>query len=289
MMYLAGLHVRKCAVNRVLEAGAQAHVELAAGQVVGDGVLGVVDVGDPVVAAHVGDVHQVEAVQTEPDFLEVAEQTAGGAVVLADELVTQAHIHTLVGGLAHVGVGTRQVGRRGGQTVADDAFEAELQARDAGEVVGEEQGNAVALVGGAGHLDAVQVLLRLHQRETEPGVGALDELSEQFHVNAGDIALGGVDAAIDELEVKKFEKKTKGTMHVSNIEYFSTWTEGKDYKLQLRAEAIGAVDGLNGTYRLVIPWRFIEGIEIGDDIPVYYTVCSTEYGKFIADVELAYE
>ena len=95
--------------------------------------------------------------------------------------------------------------------------------------------------------------------------------------------------AIDELEVKKFEKKTKGTMHVSNIEYFSTWTEGKDYKLQLRAEAIGAVDGLNGTYRLVIPWRFIEGIEIGDDIPVYYTVCSTEYGKFIADVELAYE
>jgi len=189
------------AVNRVLEAGAQAHVELAAGQVVGDGVLGVVDVGDPVVAAHVGDVHQVEAVQTEPDFLEVAEQAAGGAVVLADELVTQAHIHTLVGGLAHVGVGTRQVGRRGGQTVADDALEAELQTRDTGEVVGEEQGNAVALVGGAGHLDAVQVLLRLHQRETEPGVGALDELSEQFHVNAGDIALGGVDAAIDELEV----------------------------------------------------------------------------------------
>ena len=61
------------AVNRVLEAGAQAHVKLAAGQVVGDGVLGVVDVGDPVITAHVGDVHQVEAVQTEPYFLEVAE------------------------------------------------------------------------------------------------------------------------------------------------------------------------------------------------------------------------
>ena len=37
----------------ILETGREADVELAAGEVVGDGVLDVVDVGDPVVAAHV--------------------------------------------------------------------------------------------------------------------------------------------------------------------------------------------------------------------------------------------
>ena len=61
-------------VSALLEGGGEADVELAAGQVVGDGVLDVVDVGDPVVAAHVADVHEVEAVEAEPDLLEVAEQ-----------------------------------------------------------------------------------------------------------------------------------------------------------------------------------------------------------------------
>ena len=56
-----------------LERGREADVELAAGEVVGDGILDVVDVGDPVVAAHVGDVHEVEHVESEPYLLEVAE------------------------------------------------------------------------------------------------------------------------------------------------------------------------------------------------------------------------
>ena len=46
-----------------LERGAQAHIELPACQVVGDGVLDVVHVGALVVAAHVGNVHKVETVQ----------------------------------------------------------------------------------------------------------------------------------------------------------------------------------------------------------------------------------
>ena len=98
----------------------------------------------------------------------MAEHTAIGAVLLTDELVAQPHIHTLIGGLAHVGVGTRQVGRSCGQTIADDTLQAELQARNVGEVVGKEQGDAIALVGGTGHLHAVEVLLCLHERDAEP-------------------------------------------------------------------------------------------------------------------------
>lgn len=47
-----------------LETGGEADVDLAAGEVVGNGILDVVDVGHPVVTAHVGDVHEVEAVQS---------------------------------------------------------------------------------------------------------------------------------------------------------------------------------------------------------------------------------
>ena len=55
------------------EAEGEADVELAAGEVVGDGILDLVHVGYPVVAAHVGDVEQVEHVHAKPDVLEVAE------------------------------------------------------------------------------------------------------------------------------------------------------------------------------------------------------------------------
>ena len=73
--------------DKDLETGGEAHVELAAGQVVGDGILDVVHIGHPVVTAHVGNVHEVEAVEAEPNLLEVAEKSAVGPVFLADELV----------------------------------------------------------------------------------------------------------------------------------------------------------------------------------------------------------
>ena len=46
-----------------LMCGDEAEVELAAGQVVGDGVLGVLDVGDPVVGVDVVYAQQVEVFQ----------------------------------------------------------------------------------------------------------------------------------------------------------------------------------------------------------------------------------
>ena len=50
--------------------GDEAEVELAAGQVVGDGELGAGDVGDPVVGVHVVYAEQVKAVGADPDILE---------------------------------------------------------------------------------------------------------------------------------------------------------------------------------------------------------------------------
>ena len=185
----------------VSECRREADIDLAAGQVVGDSILDIVHVGDPVVAAHVRDVHQVEAVQSQPDLLEMAEQAARGAMVLADEFVAQSDIHALVGWLADVGVGTSHVWRSRGQTVAQDALEAELQSGNAGEVVGKEQRDAIALVGGTRHLHAIEVFLGLHQREAEPGVGTLDKLAEQFHVHTGNVTLGRIHAAIDQLQV----------------------------------------------------------------------------------------
>ena len=48
----------------------QAHVELAACEVVWNGVLYVVYVSNPIVTAHVADVEQVEYINSEPHALE---------------------------------------------------------------------------------------------------------------------------------------------------------------------------------------------------------------------------
>lgn len=57
-----------------LEVYLQAHIKLAASEVVGHGILDAVHVGYPIVAAHVADVKQVEHVKPEPNALEVAEE-----------------------------------------------------------------------------------------------------------------------------------------------------------------------------------------------------------------------
>lgn len=70
-----------------LEFGGEADVNLAACEVVGHGVLNAVDVGYPVVAAHVGDVEDIENVDAYPGFFEVAQECAPFALGRAYELV----------------------------------------------------------------------------------------------------------------------------------------------------------------------------------------------------------
>jgi len=68
------LYVKTAFYARFLEVHLQAHIELSAGKVVGHGILDAIDVGYPIVAAHVADVKQVEHVKPEPNALEVAEE-----------------------------------------------------------------------------------------------------------------------------------------------------------------------------------------------------------------------
>ena len=77
-----------CFVNkllRCLEVHGQSHIELAACEVVGHGILDAVHVGHPVVTAHVADVEQVECVNAQPDALEVAKEATRGLVSLAQD------------------------------------------------------------------------------------------------------------------------------------------------------------------------------------------------------------
>ena len=57
-----------------LEIHRQAHVKLATCQVVGHRILDAVHVGNPIVAAHIADVEQVEHVESKPNALKVAQE-----------------------------------------------------------------------------------------------------------------------------------------------------------------------------------------------------------------------
>ena len=61
---LAAQNINSASGGTMLEIHCESHVELAAGEVVGHGILDVVNVGYPVVAAHVADVEQVEHVES---------------------------------------------------------------------------------------------------------------------------------------------------------------------------------------------------------------------------------
>lgn len=202
---MAGLRYiwgRPCAF--LLETEGEADVELAAGEVVGDGVLDLVHVGHPVVAAHVGNVEEVEHVHAYPDVLEVAQQAGGGARLSAHELVGDAHVHSLVGRGAEVALVARGARSGGGQAVGVYSAQAEFHLGKLGKVVGEKQGYAITLVGGARHFHPVKVLLRLHQRQAYPRVGSLNELTEEFHVDARHVALRAVHARVGQFKVVDF-------------------------------------------------------------------------------------
>ena len=84
---------------RPSELNEEAGVELAAGEVVGDGVLLVGDVGHPEVGGDVVQPEDVEAVAAEPYVAQVlAEATGAVAVLIVEEAVAHADVGTTVSG-----------------------------------------------------------------------------------------------------------------------------------------------------------------------------------------------
>ena len=78
----------------------QADVELATGEVVGDGILDVVYVGNPIVGGDVCNVEEVEHVHAEPYALEVAAESAAALALFerGEQGIGETDVHTLVGG-----------------------------------------------------------------------------------------------------------------------------------------------------------------------------------------------
>lgn len=152
-----------------LERYRKVDVELSAGQVVGHGVLYLVDVGNPVVAAYVRHVEQVEDVDANPDAFEFSQEVVGTIMLIAaDELILQADVDAFICRRTEVCHVASHLWRCHGEAVRQNAAKAELQLRKFREIVVEKQTDAVALVGRARHFDAVKSLLSFHQRETNP-------------------------------------------------------------------------------------------------------------------------
>ena len=188
------------------EVDVEPDVDLTTGEIVGHGILDAVDVGYPIVVADVGYVEEVEEVESEPDALYVAEH-AGACLPLfelGEESVGESYVNTFVWRGAEVAFVAAAVWRGHGESVGKDAFEAEFESRYLGEVVGEEDGEVVAAVSGAGHLDAVEVLLGFHQREAYPGIASGHELPEELEVEPHGMAFGEVLSGIGHLEVVEF-------------------------------------------------------------------------------------
>ena len=82
----------------------ETYIELASCQIVGHGVLQVVDIGYPVIRADIADVQQVEAVKSEPYALDVFQKSGALPAVgqRRQQSVTQADVHALVGRGAEV-------------------------------------------------------------------------------------------------------------------------------------------------------------------------------------------
>ena len=120
-------------------------------------------------------------------------------------VVQGAEVHTDV----HTLVGRRTEGlsfescmwRTERQSVGKGGTKVHLPTCGVGEVVGEEEVQVPALVGGLRNLFPIQRHLCLHYAKAYPTVGALHELSINLHVDTSHIALCDVLSVIDNLHI----------------------------------------------------------------------------------------
>ena len=80
------------------EINGQTDIELTACEIVGNGILDIVYIGDPVIGCDVGDVEQVEHIESEPYTLEVTLESVAALTFLewGEKCVGEADIHALV-------------------------------------------------------------------------------------------------------------------------------------------------------------------------------------------------
>lgn len=80
----------------------------------------------------------------------------------------------------------------------------------------------------------------------------------------------------------EWSSQIKSVFTINNIRYYGRQT-GSD-RLEVKAEVTGAIDGLQGEFRMDVPWYVIPKLALGDRVTVYYRIGQYKDYSFIGDV-----
>ena len=185
---------------------AQTHIELPSRQIIRHCILDIVDVGNPVIAAHIGDVEEIEDINTDHYTLEMSPEIIRPHAIgrSTHKLIAKSDVYSLIGRCTEVSVAPLNPRRRHRKSVGEYSAQAELQLRKFRKVICEVKSYGIALVAREGHFLAVERLLCLHQREREPGVASGHKLPEELEVKTHHVSLAVVDTRIIDLEIVIF-------------------------------------------------------------------------------------
>ena len=119
------------------------------------------------------------------------------AVFVVEQSVAHANVYALISRSTKGLFGTFGTGRTKGQTVSKGSFQCEAPAGRIGEVVGKEERHVVTLVCRTGNPGAVNLLLRAHERESQPRVCTRDKFAVELEIYTGGISLGSIATVIN--------------------------------------------------------------------------------------------
>lgn len=81
-------------------------------------------------------------------------------------------------------------------------------------------------------------------------------------------------------------EKIDSTFTVIEVHVYGRNTSGKIAPYELRAELIGALDGVDGSYKLIIPYKAASKVEAGTRVKVSYRLGISDTSKIVYDLEL---
>ena len=133
------------------------------------------------VAVHIVDAEEVEAIHTEHHALE---ERLLLVVLVVEQMIAHSYVGTAIGG------STETVGFQFSmwsckrQTIGEGELQRHLPFLASREIVGEIEVHRISLVGRQWDALAVELHLRIHQRETDPGICAWYKLAIELEVQA---------------------------------------------------------------------------------------------------------
>lgn len=138
-------------------------IQLPASKIVGHRIPYIVHVGNPIIAAYVRYAEQIKHLEANPHVADSAIRARG-----RPQRIVESDVDALVGRSAEIALVARGMRRRYGQSVAQHAAQAEFEARQSGKIVSKIEPDAIPTVVGARHVNAIELFVRLHQREAQP-------------------------------------------------------------------------------------------------------------------------